>query len=225
MSEPNRSREREHWQAIAEQLGLAPEPENPAGSEACPREPVAMKGAKQSLEPPAAAVEPEERSREERPPPRGRPRRSGRADDGRPPRVASGRPPVAKPATEGPGAAEERPAPRQGRGRRSPRPKIETGREHADATVAAESSSEGPGEAGAPPLAERSARPGRGRGRQQKPKAVVAKEKAPIAAEIRQPKPLSNDTDDAELDDVRSLTNWNVPSWNELIASLYRPER
>ena len=26
-----------------------------------------------------------------------------------------------------------------------------------------------------------------------------------------------------ELDDVRSLSNWNVPSWNELIASLYRP--
>jgi hypothetical protein len=31
--------------------------------------------------------------------------------------------------------------------------------------------------------------------------------------------------EDTELDDVRSLSDWNVPSWNELIASLYRPER
>jgi hypothetical protein len=34
MSEPDRSRQREHWQAIAEQLGLAPEPE--AGAESRP---------------------------------------------------------------------------------------------------------------------------------------------------------------------------------------------
>jgi hypothetical protein len=28
-----------------------------------------------------------------------------------------------------------------------------------------------------------------------------------------------------EKDEVDNLTDWNVPSWNELIESLYRPER
>jgi hypothetical protein len=31
--------------------------------------------------------------------------------------------------------------------------------------------------------------------------------------------------EETEAEDVRSLSNWNVPSWNELIASLHRPER
>ena len=34
-----------------------------------------------------------------------------------------------------------------------------------------------------------------------------------------QPEPA---TGDEEVDD---LSNWNVPTWAELIASLYRPER
>ena len=33
---------------------------------------------------------------------------------------------------------------------------------------------------------------------------------------------IAVDDDDEELDD---LSNWNVPSWQELIASLYRPDR
>ena len=28
-----------------------------------------------------------------------------------------------------------------------------------------------------------------------------------------------------ELEELDDLSDWNVPSWNELIASLYRPER
>ena len=31
--------------------------------------------------------------------------------------------------------------------------------------------------------------------------------------------------DEADTDDVDTLSDWNVPSWAELIASLYRPER
>ena len=31
--------------------------------------------------------------------------------------------------------------------------------------------------------------------------------------------------DEGDDDEVDNLSNWNVPSWNDLIASLYRPER
>jgi hypothetical protein len=31
--------------------------------------------------------------------------------------------------------------------------------------------------------------------------------------------------EEADTDDVDTLSDWNVPSWAELIASLYRPER
>ena len=31
--------------------------------------------------------------------------------------------------------------------------------------------------------------------------------------------------DETDIDDVDTLSDWNVPSWAELIASLYRPER
>jgi len=31
--------------------------------------------------------------------------------------------------------------------------------------------------------------------------------------------------DESDTDDVDTLSDWNVPSWAELIASLYRPER
>jgi hypothetical protein len=60
-------------------------------------------------------------------------------------------------------------------------------------------------------------RRGRGRGRQRPAKAEVEKEEpASIAA-----------TDDADLpdEDAEDFSEWNVPSWQELIASLYRPER
>jgi hypothetical protein len=32
-------------------------------------------------------------------------------------------------------------------------------------------------------------------------------------------------TETDEKDEVDNLTDWNVPSWTELIESLYRPER
>ena len=42
----------------------------------------------------------------------------------------------------------------------------------------------------------------------------------PEEAEIIEP--MVEEDDDEEID---KLTDWNVPSWNELIGSLYRPER
>ena len=42
-----------------------------------------------------------------------------------------------------------------------------------------------------------------------------------LEEEPREPSPPEED-DDEEVD---KLTDWNVPSWNELISSLYRPDR
>ena len=36
---------------------------------------------------------------------------------------------------------------------------------------------------------------------------------------------VRKEDDEADPDDVDTLSDWNVPSWAELIASLYRPER
>jgi hypothetical protein len=30
---------------------------------------------------------------------------------------------------------------------------------------------------------------------------------------------------DPEKEEIDTLSDWNVPSWSEIIASLYRPER
>jgi hypothetical protein len=53
----------------------------------------------------------------------------------------------------------------------------------------------------------------RGRDVAPKPKAEIVEEKATQTVE----------EDDA--DDMEDLTNWTVPSWQELISSLYRPDR
>jgi hypothetical protein len=77
----------------------------------------------------------------------------------------------------------------------------------------------------AAPGSDRPKRRGRGRGRQKPVEAVktgrLATPKQEPGAEVV----AAEGAEDAELEDVRSLSNWNVPSWNELIASLYRPER
>jgi len=53
----------------------------------------------------------------------------------------------------------------------------------------------------------------RGRDVAPKPKAEVVEEKATQTVE------------DDDADDMEDLTNWTVPSWQELISSLYRPDR
>jgi hypothetical protein len=39
------------------------------------------------------------------------------------------------------------------------------------------------------------------------------------------PAPVDESEADDEIAELGDFSNWNVPSWNELIASLYRPER
>jgi len=36
---------------------------------------------------------------------------------------------------------------------------------------------------------------------------------------------LEREKEEEDIDDVDTLSDWNVPSWTELIESLYRPER
>jgi hypothetical protein len=63
---------------------------------------------------------------------------------------------------------------------------------------------------------------GRGRGRSQgKPPRATGRPVGPAAD-------TSDSTEDAagtETDDMDNITDWNVPSWTELIESLYHPER
>jgi hypothetical protein len=49
--------------------------------------------------------------------------------------------------------------------------------------------------------------------------AAVADEEEATEPEAAAPEPEDDD------DEPDTLSDWNVPSWNELIASLYRPER
>lgn len=77
---------------------------------------------------------------------------------------------------------------------------------------------------------ERRRRRGRGRkkpGPEREPAVAESDPEADAAVEDdsdeeEEPGESGSALDDDELDD---LANWNVPSWSELIASLYRPER
>jgi hypothetical protein len=44
-------------------------------------------------------------------------------------------------------------------------------------------------------------------------------------AELEETGAMEPTTDDADDEEIDRLTDWNVPSWNDLIGSLYRPER
>jgi hypothetical protein len=61
----------------------------------------------------------------------------------------------------------------------------------------------------------------RGRGRRRGGDKPIRREEA-AADEPTAKEPVVNDGEDNDLDD---LSNWQAPSWQELIGSLYRPER
>jgi hypothetical protein len=68
-------------------------------------------------------------------------------------------------------------------------------------------------------------RGGRGRGRrpvEQPPPELDEEDTLEPEEELERTEPLPEEEDDEEID---KLTDWNVPSWNDLIGSLYRPER
>ncbi len=213
----DRTREREHWQAIAEQLGLSPEQnEEPA--------------ARSPGRPPPEPV----REAEARPDDRQRPPEEARHDRYVPSKHAGGEPAesVQKPAVE-----QARPVEpalvREPEDQRGHPPKRGRGRRNKDGGGGERPRSR---RSGREPVAEEGAEAvktepssprGRNRGRGGKGgRAEPAPAPEPVAEETLAPPEMSAVSEDADSEDLSNLTkNWNVPSWNELIASLYRPER
>jgi hypothetical protein len=71
-------------------------------------------------------------------------------------------------------------------------------------------------------MAERSQGRGRRRSRAERPGAGSV-DSSP-AADEEETDALAPEPELAE-EEMDTLSDWNVPSWNELIASLYRPDR
>jgi hypothetical protein len=68
-------------------------------------------------------------------------------------------------------------------------------------------------------------RSGRGRRRRRKAEVSEAEPDSPRAAAAADAEDAAAVEADDGGDELDNLADWNVPSWNELIASLYRPER
>ena len=65
----------------------------------------------------------------------------------------------------------------------------------------------------------RGGKPSRGRGSRKRQKAALAETSSGTAGNAPQ---TAQDEDDEEFG---SISSWNIPSWQELIGSLYRPDR
>jgi hypothetical protein len=210
MSDQDRTKQREHWQAIAEQLGLSADPELPPSAGATPT------ATEKSLSEPAHREERQEKfvsPREEPLTPSTEQDRDSRSlmqqqEPDRPEIQAADQ------EEEGLTNAEDKPESpaktRRGRRGRGTRDKGAVEGKEGEARLDEELSSA--------ESAEKAARPSRrgsglGRGKKER---VASREK-----ERTQPA----DSEDDDSDELSSLKDWNVPSWNELIASLYRPER
>ena len=218
MTEQNRIREREHWQAIAEQLGLSAEPES-SGAESSPAE--EPRPAQEHLptpavpkvNPPLEATEADV-AEEETVFLRADFEPVAAAEKERVPVVPS----VELDATvmEAAPAEEleadpERPSRRRRRGRGEQNMKVGGGEHRAEAAPAPAE------EALDQEPQEQPSRRGRGRGQPARIKA------APPAIETKKEIPSQESAEETE--DMDDFSKWNVPSWNELIASLYRPQR
>jgi hypothetical protein len=57
------------------------------------------------------------------------------------------------------------------------------------------------------------------------PESEIPEEPEPAFVEDIPAAENRKEEDESDTDDVDTLSDWNVPSWAELIASLYRPER
>jgi hypothetical protein len=194
-TDPERSRQRDHWQAIAEQLGLSADAEpQPSSSEPVLAQPAARSAQQEPIQaepsgfaessPPEMAEEPESIAEQlER-------------------EVDFGAGVDLEPAEATLDEPEERPR----RGRRGRGDRSRSGR-------STESSQESEG---------RPARRSRGRGRPPEPEEEPVSQ---IDDTPDEPPAPPRDVEDEDDDEIPSISDWNIPSWNELIASLYRPER
>jgi hypothetical protein len=210
-----------HWLELAEQLGLPPEPaaNSPEASAIAPSALV-----RHSVEPKRPPV------KEVLAQPFGEPSPAPVAFEQITEPPAAGEPPAAH---EPVGNLDQEHGPPQGRrrshrGRRRIEP-IAEGAEQDDAAnndtpasrgVIADGSGEDES-----PSRDRARRRGRGRARRKKeddepaaPLAVMDEDSAPTGETIQA-------ADDEAEDDTDDISGWTIPSWQELIDSLYRPDR
>jgi hypothetical protein len=217
MNDPNRKNERNHWQAIAEQLGLAPDngfpqPVREPEIIAAPQEPPTHRGPSQEAvyqvpsavpivdeDQPSSAFAPEEPVS-----PHAdlfAPDEPGPSDVG----LEASRPNVEQ--QDRPGEQQRGKRRRGGRGRRDG------------------GGNRGPREP-RPQDEDRRRQPNHGRGRPRpEPEELEPEPMDEVEDELPEIAVADLD-DDSEADDLSNLSkNWTVPSWNELIDSLYRPDR
>ena len=234
MIEEDEIKQQEHWRALAEQLGLEPAPETVSdpppkvvddapAPPAVPSEAVRAEPLPRAVGPPAA----------EQP---SIPLRYHRSEEAGVKKMREEVPPAAEPEEEQPWE----PAPSaevaepvevsHSRRRRGTRPPgaAEGG------PSAEEGSSRETGEGDETPRrgrGERGRRRGRGRVRTEEPAGEPKQTPEPLAVADDDIAPSTEvdvevpEADNEDLDEVDTLSDWNVPSWNELIASLYRPDR
>jgi hypothetical protein len=208
-------RQREHWRELAELLGLNPDApqdsEKPKPHlEAAARVPPEVHAPARSEPVPAVRGEPLKDDFE------GEPRSVSPPEEPEQVQSARERENIAPPAQERdewrpPARDEERP--RRGKGRRggrggSERKEFSSGGAEGDTEARDRQSADDDEDQGASDP----------RGRERSPEPL---EEEPME-EVESP---SVTVADDEIDEEDTLSDWNVPSWNELIASLYRPER
>jgi hypothetical protein len=204
MNDQDRARERDHWQAIAEQLGLAPEPQETADQERTKAEPV---------EPPGGG---KETARDLAPSASVSAGSMNLVDvSAAPGSMIREQTPELEPARSG---AEEREDDKpRGRGRRKRGLKESKSRRQQDPAQLSSGASIAEKEPSTP-----SKRRERGRGRKKPSRTKRAEEEELTAVgteSTTSPEPAQAEDEDEGYGD------WTVPSWSELIASLYRPER
>jgi len=220
MSNQERTRQRDHWQAIAEQLGLAPEGEQPPAESEEAVEPAKIQ---RSATPPEEATEADLSEAETSFSP-SEPEtipedleQDTLHEEESPPATASRESHRHAVSEEAPDEKPERPSRRRGRRDRSEQSRRPVGGEQNEgqtASLTEDAVPEGSGE-----------EPGRGRGRRKKGRPSRESTDQPAETDIA-PEAASQESEaDDEIEDLGDFSNWSVPSWNELIASLYRPER
>jgi hypothetical protein len=216
----NQDERHNHWQVLAEQLGL--EPETPAESTPAVRE-VATPKAR-----PHHVPEHKQMKSAEFPVDEETSFSRGRHHDAPAPVEApvEAETPDASPEAEddtGRGDDDlEKPRGSEGRGRRRRRRGSKAPNKN-EASESTDTPTEAT-DANAPPEKD-DARRGRGRGRPRSESPKPAPRRVePVAEDDEAPaaKAAPATEDDDVMDD---LSNWQAPSWQELIASLYRPER
>jgi ribonuclease E len=135
----------------------------------------------------------------------------------------TGESPTSRSGTEERGEQRKRRRRRGRRGRKERTEPVEEGKE----TPAAphekeEEAADEPSAAGQEAAAEESESSERKRRRRRRKKSEAAAEEEGAVEEVTETQKIKDEEEDVPIEDMSA---WSVPSWAEIIASLYRPER